>query len=501
MKKKIVFRLDCGKVIGSGHLMRCLSMARVFKRINLECIFITHSFSKEIIEKEIKGEFKIIYLNYLKNIKNPEKFEKLIFNKRKNIYASKEKFEVLDIIKNKIKNVDTLIVDHYGISEKWEKYIKINSQIILVVIDDFFNRSHYCDFLIDPTGQYKPRKNDKIKLIFSGFKYVILNKKFKKSKIKNKKYIFVSFGSMDKLGMSLKTVENLISMKIKFKIVVAISKFSKSYKKLIAYKEKNKIIICNEIEDLNYYLNRSVFAIGAAGTSTFERIYLGIPSLVFKTASNQINVLKSLMNYKGVIVGDKRYIKKSIKKFINRIVKSSKKYFDINNQTIIDAYGAERVVPNIINFSNNINYNFFQNNIEQRDALFLMRNTSQHFSTSKITNTKIFYSDHNNWCDLIEQNNTDIIYLIYYNKAVIGYIRYHIHSQLNNKKEFLEVSIFVLDNFSNKKFGSYTLKFFNLLFSENKILAEISKKNKSSFNFFKKNNFSLKNKKRRIILF
>ena len=99
MKKKIVFRLDCGKVIGSGHLMRCLAMARVFKRINLECIFITHSFSKEIIEKEIKGEFKIIYLNYLKNITNPEKFERLIFNT--NLKNDQDIIEKMKNLKNK----------------------------------------------------------------------------------------------------------------------------------------------------------------------------------------------------------------------------------------------------------------------------------------------------------------------------------------------------------------------------------------------------------------
>ena len=66
MNKKIVFRLDCGRIIGSGHLMRCLALARIFKNINYQCIFVVYDFSKKIIEKEINKEFKIIYINSLK---------------------------------------------------------------------------------------------------------------------------------------------------------------------------------------------------------------------------------------------------------------------------------------------------------------------------------------------------------------------------------------------------------------------------------------------------
>ena len=51
-----------------------------------------------------------------------------------------------------------------------------------------------------------------------------------------------------------------------------------------------------------------------------------------------------------------------------------------------------------------------------------MRNMSQHFSTSKITNTKIFYGEHLNWCNQIEKNNTDLIYLINYKDKIVGYI-------------------------------------------------------------------------------
>ena len=138
MKKNIVFRLDCGKVIGSGHLMRCLALARTLKKINYQPIFVSYDFSKEIIERIIKKEFKIYYLNSISYKKNPEQFERQIFYDRKNINFKIEKFEFFKIIK-KIKNIETIIVDHYGLSYDWEKFVKAKLKKKLVVIDDYFN--------------------------------------------------------------------------------------------------------------------------------------------------------------------------------------------------------------------------------------------------------------------------------------------------------------------------------------------------------------------------
>ena len=219
-----------------------------------------------------------------------------------------------------------------------------------------------------------------------------------------------------------------------------------------------------------------------------------MPSLVFKTASNQKNVLKTLSNLNGVIIGNKKNIKNSIIKILNIT-----KEFNIGNE--VDSFGAERIIPNLIDHKNRIKYDFFKNNIEQRDALFLMRNMSQHFSTSKITNTKIFYNEHNNWCRLIEQKNTDLIYLISSDNISIGYIRYHFIKHIKKEKNCFEISIFIQDNLSNKNFGSYTLQFFNKLFNDQFIIAEISKNNFSSLKFFQKNNFILGKSEKKIKLF
>ena len=44
--------------------------------------------------------------------------------------------------------IDWLIIDHYGIDERWEKKLKHCTRKIMV-IDDLSNRNHDCDLLLD----------------------------------------------------------------------------------------------------------------------------------------------------------------------------------------------------------------------------------------------------------------------------------------------------------------------------------------------------------------
>ena len=118
--------------------------------------------------------------------------------------------------------------------------LKIKLKKKLVVIDDYFNRNHFCDLLVDPTGQYKKNKKDHIVKILSSTKYAFINNNFYRQKVNKKNFIFISFGSMDKLGLTLKVVKELLNLKSKFKIVVAISKFSKNYLNLLEYQKKKK---------------------------------------------------------------------------------------------------------------------------------------------------------------------------------------------------------------------------------------------------------------------
>ena len=103
--------------------------------------------------------------------------------------------------------------------------------------------------------------------------------------------------------------------------------------------------------------------------------------------------------------------------------------------------------------------------------------------------------------DQLKSLNTSIDQFFSDNNVSIGYLRYHFLKHIKKTENSLEISIFIQDNLNNKTFGSYTLNFFNLLFNDQQIIAEISKTNLSSLKFFKKNNFSFESKNNKIKLF
>ena len=96
-----------------------------------------------------------------------------------------------NLILNKNK-CDWMIVDHYGLSEIWEK--RVTKQSKVAVIDDLFNKKHFCDLYINYHNKlakkYKTNllTNRECKIL-DGLKYVMINNKYvnKKSNFIKKK--------------------------------------------------------------------------------------------------------------------------------------------------------------------------------------------------------------------------------------------------------------------------------------------------------------------------
>src|SRR5690606_21073319 len=105
----IMIRADASTTIGSGHVMRCLTVAENLRRLGHTVEFWMSILPGSLIDLvESKG------------------------------------FSVTQAMKR----VELLIVDHYQLDIKWETSMRIWTDKI-VVIDDLANRQHDCDLLLD----------------------------------------------------------------------------------------------------------------------------------------------------------------------------------------------------------------------------------------------------------------------------------------------------------------------------------------------------------------
>ena len=86
----IAFRTDSSFTIGTGHVHRCLNLAREFKKKNIKCYFFSNEYLGNI-NKLIKNEFDLVRLS--------TKYSKDFYSKKQNIIDSKSSIKLIKKLK------------------------------------------------------------------------------------------------------------------------------------------------------------------------------------------------------------------------------------------------------------------------------------------------------------------------------------------------------------------------------------------------------------------
>ena len=224
----IAIRTDASSVIGSGHLMRCLAIADELKNRGASVLFVTVSeeqkwidlirgrgFTCETIETAHSNGVSHTGSNYNET------------HKRSRYYVvdwRKDSSQTREIIEGK--EIDWLIVDHYGLDWQWETSIRDSVNRILV-IDDLAERAHDCDVLLDSVygrkvGDYKSLVPTGCKLLL-GAKYAPLRPEFlkwrefaleRRCNFQGVKKILVSLGGTDKSNLTEQVLNQLTRLKL-----------------------------------------------------------------------------------------------------------------------------------------------------------------------------------------------------------------------------------------------------------------------------------------------
>lgn len=302
---KVGFRVDSSIEIGTGHVMRCLTLANQLKPFNIQSFFICRDLEGSV-HSLIQDEGFSVYLLRAKSLGEGD----LEWYERKWEIDVEETRLVLE--KEKL-HLRLVILDHYGLDDRWESVLKTSAPKLLV-IDDLANRKHYCDYLLDQnyTSSYQKRYEGLIPDFcqpFLGPEYILLRDEFLNTDFYRKQHtgkienILVFFGGTDPTGETLKALKalSIFSETVKVNINVIVGSANPRQKEIELY--------CKCRENMNYYCqvqNISKFmadadlCIGAGGTTTWERCYLGLPSIIIAVADNQIQSTKAVSE-KGAI--------------------------------------------------------------------------------------------------------------------------------------------------------------------------------------------------------
>ena len=356
--KTAIFRVDSSYKIGTGHVMRCLNLARVFINYGIKVIFICRNLKGNLINL-IKKEFQVLILEDCQKETTRNNDKKFI-----NDISTNQVLDALNTISLieslNIQNFCYLIIDHYFLDKKWEevvqnKYKKDENKLFkILVIDDLFNREHSCDFILDQNiisqkNPYLNLSNQNTNCLLGPY-FALLSSDYslkKKSIVKRNliKTILVFFGGVDKNNLTTKVINILSNEKFKDNIVnIVVGKNNKELKniKKITNSRKNFNLFV-QIDSLANLLSKSDLVIGGGGVNSWERECMEVPTILISLSENQVKLAKSItelgkVKYLGHFdqLQDEVISQSIAKEIDHQSLRNKKGYF-------IDGFGANRV--------------------------------------------------------------------------------------------------------------------------------------------------------------
>jgi len=308
---KVVFRVDSGNSMGGGHLSRCLTLANKLREaVSACCYFIIRKhpgYQSKLIENS-GFEYSCLPLNHEIDYFNGN-YEGWV-GAEWQVDSVETKQKLLEW--SKTNTFDWMIVDHYGLDEKWEQTF-INQGLRVGVIDDLVNRPHVCHFLVDQTCGRLPKEyvslvDHKTKLLTGErfclmrpdfFEYRGKSLKFKKEYKKTNK-ILLNFGSTDPHNHTCKAIQGISDFAHAYdaEVIVVVGSGCPYLAEINeqASHSSLKIQIMIDVKEMAKLLVDIDLAVGAAGASTWERCMLGVPTLLVKTAENQRDVIQRVVS-------------------------------------------------------------------------------------------------------------------------------------------------------------------------------------------------------------
>lgn len=297
---KIAFRTDASDQIGTGHFMRCITLADKLKKHSVKIRFISRDLPQHLIEMLNSKDFEY---TPLKKIITKELIDELPHARW---LGTSQIIDAQETIQSLTNNIwDWMVVDHYALDERWENII-IKSVKQLMVIDDLANRNHNCDILLDQNlnrseADYKqlvPKKCD----LFVGVRYALVREEFwslrNKKKTPNttlKKNILVFFSGADINNYTGRTLEILSTREFSGINVDVIIGANNKFSEEIKLKCSNFKFHCHiQTKNMAEFMHKADLFIGGGGGSINERIVMKLPSVAIAVSSNQIEPLEKL---------------------------------------------------------------------------------------------------------------------------------------------------------------------------------------------------------------
>lgn len=296
---RVVFRADASLAAGSGHVMRCLTLAGALRAAGADCHFLCREHSGHLIGHVRRAGFDCTALAAPANAPAADDWL--------GTTPAADAAECRPLLQRL--RPDWLVVDHYALDASWESALRDTCRRLLV-IDDLANRPHDCDLLLDQNLGRAVDAYDSLvptgcqRLI--GSAYALLRPEFAAQRPASLarragaplRHLLVSMGGVDLDNATAVVLAALapgaLPPEARVTVVMGAQAPWRDAVRALAATLPWPVAVQTDVRDMAALLADADLVIGAAGSSAWERCCLGVPTLLVVLAANQAPIAAAL---------------------------------------------------------------------------------------------------------------------------------------------------------------------------------------------------------------
>ncbi len=337
-RRAIVFRVDSGAHIGSGHVIRCLTLAQVLAGRGRRVEFVCAELPGNLIHRIEQCGFGV---------------RRLASGPVDSTSRSQRQDAAATLAVTTDLAIDWIVLDHYMLSARWEAMVASRTRE-LMVIEDLDGRAHHCDVLLDQNWystelalRYAGRVDAKCRLCL-GPRFALLQPEYAQLRAlvpsgrDAVRRVLVFFGNSDPTNETGKVLEALAEPQFGSLAVDAVLGSNHPDPSAIraSAAQLPAATLHTEMPTLAGLMLRADLVIGAGGSTTWERLCLGLPALVTTLAPNQEPIARNL-DEAGYVRWLGRAGEMQAPDYVRAI--QSGGHSLTGRQPLVDGYGVRRV--------------------------------------------------------------------------------------------------------------------------------------------------------------
>jgi UDP-2,4-diacetamido-2,4,6-trideoxy-beta-L-altropyranose hydrolase len=279
---EILFRVDASPSLGGGHVMRCLTLADELRLLGTQCVFASTAQTVATVPALRQSGHRLV-----------------------EIFKPLDADALHEAVPD---GCDWLVVDHYGWDASLESRCRSWAENIFV-IDDLANRPHDCDLLLDQTWGRTASAYEGLVPARSGLmvgsSYALLRPEFAAARpaslmrrTKSEpvlKRVLVSVGFTDPANVTETILKGIIESGLDLTVDVVLGPSAPKLASVRSIVDKYDAITLHvDTSAMAELMARADLCFGAAGSTTWERCCLGLPTVMTVIADNQSEICARL---------------------------------------------------------------------------------------------------------------------------------------------------------------------------------------------------------------